>query len=96
MQAAPVQQFCCTGAVSIVMVCAKNSTCSLKERIVGVSNATVHTTSILALQNACWGRPQILLFCIFQCRLRFPAGRFLAPYKWLLRSLLFLRKVRQL
>ncbi len=30
-----------------------------------------------ALQNACWGNAQAPLICIFQCRLRIPAGRFL-------------------
>ena len=28
------------------------------------------------MQNACWGMPQTPLFCVFQCRLRVPAGRF--------------------
>ena len=34
-----------------------------------------------ALQNACWGSAQTPLFCIFQCRLRVPAGRFLSDQK---------------
>ena len=42
------------------------------------SSADVYTSAYFALQNACWGVPQTPLFCIFQCRLRVPAGRFLS------------------
>jgi len=48
-----------------------------KGRIAGASNVFVYTKTLFALQNACWGVPQTPLFCIFQCRLRIPAGRFL-------------------
>ena len=51
--------------------------CGLKGRIDGASNVFVYTKTLFALQNACWGVPQTPLFCIFQCRLRIPAGRFL-------------------
>ena len=49
----------------------------LKGRIVVASSADVYTSAYFALQNACWGVPQTPLFCIFQCRLRIPMGRFL-------------------
>lgn len=49
----------------------------LKGRIVVASNVFVYTKTLFALQNACWGVPQTPLFCIYQCRLRIPMGRFL-------------------
>ena len=52
-------------------------TATQKERIVVASSADVYTSAYFALQNACWGVPQAPLICIFQCRLRIPAGRFL-------------------
>ena len=51
--------------------------CGLKGRIAYASNVFVYTKTLFALQNACWGVPQTPLICIFQCRLRVPAGRFL-------------------
>ena len=44
---------------------------------VPASNVFIYTKTLFALQNACWKVPQTPLFCIFQCRLRIPAGRFL-------------------
>ena len=55
----------------------KITNCGQKGRIVVASSADVYTSAYFALQNACWGMPQAPLICIFQCRLRIPAGRFL-------------------
>ena len=49
----------------------------MPRKVVAASSADVYTSAYFALQNACWGVPQAPLICIFQCRLRIPAGRFL-------------------
>ena len=56
----------------------KISNCGQKGRIVVASRAFVYTNAILLCKMLVGKVPQTPLFCIFQCRLRVPAGHFLS------------------